>query len=419
VRWPFTRPDSHSHSRVARCASLARQYPEYFFLAVAVCSQDTVDSSVYKAILRVGLIALGGAIALAACANEALLASPWFVFWITMLVHFVASLPSTSRNGSMDFRYSLFLLGYTFNGIFVCSYGKSFSAALQVYAGKSVSTALGAIFATLISDVVMPSFVSETASEFEASLLGSYTGALTRSFNKGRDWTLSAHDGAPGELWDSRYPRLGYRSDDHAELNQFLLDATRSRLGIIKNLYSEVETKSLDKHLILLVEVTLLPLPPSLKLIFADVGRVGMFVNMSMRVLRSSFLRGSTGAFTADITGLFERMEALVAVAGEVSEAIRVVLVRTKIDDGDIADLKAKVERLQAERAALVSVCKTIGPHGRVRLDRADVRTAAWCAMLLRGCKEIGRLAKRMTERADYQSKQHAWEFGLRFASMR
>lgn len=135
----FSSTGNYKDNAAGAAKFVGNWYPEYFFFAVAVCSQDTVDASVYKAILRVVLIALGGGVAIAAAANESLMSSPWYVFWIALLVNFAASLPAVV---SFDFRYSLFLFAYTFNGIFVCSYEKTFSDALQVYAGKSVSTAL-------------------------------------------------------------------------------------------------------------------------------------------------------------------------------------------------------------------------------------------------------------------------------------
>ena len=381
-------------------------YPEYFFLAVAICTQDTVDASVYKAILRVSLIALGGGVAIAAASNAALLASPWYIFWIAMMVHFVASL---AANISYDFRYSLFLFTYTFTGIFVCSYGQTFSRALQIYAGKSAATALGALYAALITNVMFPTYVSEKIAEFEAALLGSYMEALTKCFDQGRRWTSPVGEGAPGELWDSRYPRLGYKSDDHAELNQDLLIATSSRLGIVNNLFTEIRTKSLDKHFMFFLEITLLPLPPSLKLIFADIGSVGMFTIMSVRVLRSSFLRGSAGNYSVEISRLFDQTESLFAAVQDVCRAVRVFLVNTTVQEDNLADLKAKILVLQAERATLASLARGIALRGSV--CKADVRTAAWYTMLLRGCKELAGLAKRLDERADYQSKDNRWTF--------
>lgn len=384
-------------------------YPEYFFLAVAICSQDTVDSSVYKSILRISLVALGGGLALAAASNDALTANPWYIFWIAMMVHFLASLPAYI---SFDFRYSLFLFSYTFIGIFVCSYRTTFSDSLQIYAGKSVSTALGALFAALVSDVVWPSFVSQKVAEFEAALLGAYMKVLTKCFDQGRRWTASKVEGFPGELWDARYPRLGYKSDDHAELNRDLLAATSSRLGIIHGLFAEIRTKSLDKHFMFFLEITLLPLPPSLKLIFADIGSIGMFTNMSTRVLRSSFLRGSTGSYSIEISRLFDQTDSLLAAVQDVGQAVRVILVRTTVEQDDLDNLQSKILVLQSERAALASRAQRLVLRGN--LGKADIRTAAWYTMLLRGCKEVARLAKRLSERADYQSKRSHWTFRAR-----
>lgn len=204
-------------------------------------------------------------------------------------------------------------------------------------------------------------------------------------------------------------PRLGYKSDDHAELNRDLLLATSSRLGIVKSLFTEVETKSLDGHFMFFVKITLLPLPPSLKLVFADIGAIGMFTNLSLRVLRSSFLRGSTGNYSSKLGQLFDQTEALFEVAQGVAEAVRVVLVRPTVQSEDIEDLKSKVLAIQVERSKLASMFRGLALSGK--FTKGDIRTAVWYIVMLRGVKELAGLGKRLSEREDYQTKLQQWTF--------
>ena len=137
-----------------------------------------------------------------------------------------------------------------------------------------------------------------------------------------------------------------------------------------------------------------------------------MFTNMSTRVLRSSFLRGSTGSYSIEISRLFDQTDSLLAAVQDVGQAVRVILVRTTVEQDDLDNLQSKILVLQSERAALASRAQRLALRGN--LGKADIRTAAWYTMLLRGCKEVARLAKRLSERADYQSKRSQWTFRAR-----
>lgn len=159
--------------------------------------------------------------------------------------------------------------------------------------------------------------------------------------------------------------------------------------------------------------MTLLPLPPALKLVFADISLLGMFATMSVRVLRSSFLRGNSGRYASELsTTLFDQTEVLLGATQDVSDAVGTILVTKTIKDGDMDDLRTSIEKLQSERSTLSAMFDAVQLGGN--LSKADVRTAAWYIMVLRGCKEVATLGKRLCERSDYQSKDVHWTLRVR-----
>jgi len=93
--------------------------PEYFLTATVICMQKTVEISVVKALLRTTMIAVGGALGYATMLNGTLASNAYFVFFIVVAVNGFFGLFSVY---GMDFRYSLFLMVYTFNGVVACQY---------------------------------------------------------------------------------------------------------------------------------------------------------------------------------------------------------------------------------------------------------------------------------------------------------
>ena len=113
----------NTDSAIKNATSMANWFgdwkPEYFLTASVICLQIQVEISVVKAILRTSLIALGGVLAYVTLLNGTLAQNPYFIFFMGLLMNGFFGLFSIY---GMDFRYSLFLAVYTWNGIVMCHY---------------------------------------------------------------------------------------------------------------------------------------------------------------------------------------------------------------------------------------------------------------------------------------------------------
>jgi hypothetical protein len=113
----------NTDSSIRNATSMAKWFgdwkPEYFLTASVICLQMQVEISVVKAILRTSLIALGGVLAYVTLLNGTLAQNPYFITFMGILVNGFFGLFSIY---GMDFRYSLFLAVYTWNGVVMCHY---------------------------------------------------------------------------------------------------------------------------------------------------------------------------------------------------------------------------------------------------------------------------------------------------------
>lgn len=391
--------------------------PYYFVLAVAICTQDTVDASVIKAILRVSLIAIGGSLGYAASVNGSLVQNPYFVTMITVLVNGFCGLFSPI---SFDFRYSLFLFVYTFNGVFACSYIGicCIPGTVQLFGGKAVSTALGAIYAFIVSNVIFPCYSSEVAFALEGSLLQSFMHSIQTCFWKGSDMLSKQQPQEPKPATDSSehmntsYRYIGVSAEDHKEWNAHMLQTMATRLGILSRIYKEVETRAFDRHYMFFLRITLIPLPDSLKLVFQDVIRIGSYVAIAGRVVRSTFLRGGNSVISHQLKArMFEPTEACLYAASDVCQALIQIFVSKRVHDEDIGSLKNKLALLEEERRRLFDLYVETLPLLRETKDLSysDLRYLLWYGMLTRSIREVSYLATSMVNIDVYRDKGRHW----------
>jgi len=113
----------NTDSSIKNATSMANWFgdwkPEYFLTASVICLQMQVEISVVKAVLRTSLIAIGGILGYVTLLNGTLAQNPYFILFMGVLVNGFFGLFSIY---GMDFRYSLFLTVYTWNGIVMCHY---------------------------------------------------------------------------------------------------------------------------------------------------------------------------------------------------------------------------------------------------------------------------------------------------------
>ena len=291
----FSNSDSAVQNAIDAANFCSKWQPQYFILATAICLQETVDATIIKIILRCILIGVGGALGYVAMLNGSVAQNPYYIFFLTVLVNGFFGLFSYI---SLDFRYSLFLTVYTFNGIVLCQYSGVCcqSGELLYYGGKAVPTILGAVYAFVISTLIYPEYASDVLFGLEGSFLRVCSKFLLESFEKGHETILQSTVDPP-ETSDSikarQYPHIGFskNKESYEHIQGLISSMTKQRLAILQAMLTERETRSLDNRFLLVRRVTLIPLPKSTFIIFEKLNAFGAYINASLRLLRSILLR--------------------------------------------------------------------------------------------------------------------------------
>lgn len=389
--------------------------PYYFVLAFAICAQDTVDSSAIKAILRVSLIGLGGSLGYATMLNGTLAQNPYFLFFMAVIVNGFFGIFSPI---SFDFRYSLFLVLYTWAGVATCQYTGICCTAgsASMYLGKFVSTALGAVYAFVISNVVFPVFSSQIAFELEASLLSTYMSAIEESYGQGA-LLLKKPETDTKELLHPNYPYIGLKKNAkyHRRMVHYITTAVRKRLALLSRIYNEVETKAFDKHFMFFIRLTLIPLPESLRLILGRLTGIGAYVNISIKTLKCSFLR-SPGSLSSEIfmRTMLEQTDPCLIGVRQVQQKIINILIRKQIHMEDINNLQQDLDFLVSTRKNLYDQYIKVENELRKCNDwnYGDLRCLTWFGMLIHAIKEIEALGLAIIQPdGPYQTKGGKWIF--------
>lgn len=289
--------------------------PEYFLTATVICMQKTVEISVVKALLRTTMIAVGGVLGYVTMLNGTLASNAYFVLFIVVAVNGFFGLFSIY---GMDFRYSLFLMVYTFNGVVACQYTGVCCQAGTVleFGGKAVSTCLGAIWAMIWSILIMPMYTSEVVLGLEKNFLAQafvYLGdswrrvgdifETTKEAKEEQETTMSttvmakmrttpADDTSmesveKGTLTQPQAPAS--TPTEHPELLSDLLadvdSITKLRIGSFKAFAKEVTLNSLDKRELHFVQLNLIPLPQSVHLVYRDLTMLGSMVRLTLGIV--------------------------------------------------------------------------------------------------------------------------------------
>ena len=345
--------------------------------------------------------------------NGTLAQNPYYIFFMAVLVNGFFGIFSPI---SFDFRYSLFLVLYTWAGVATCQYTGTCCAAgsVDIYLGKFVSTALGAVYAFVISNVVFPVFSSQIAFECEASLLSTYMSAMQECYDKGSA-ILGTTETSKGELLHPKYQYIGLKAkaEHHRSMVKYITIAVGKRLSVISRIYTEVETKAFDRHFMFFIRLTLIPLPKSLELILHRLTRIGAYVNVSIKTLKCSFLR-SPGSSTTELFlgGMLEKADACLVTADSVHKRIVTILIRKKIHDDDVQALCQELDILVSARKDLQDQYTQIGPtiEGSENWNYGDMRCLIWFGTLMRAIKELESLGFALTVKdGPYQTKGGRW----------
>lgn len=156
--------------------------PMYFWMASTICTYPNVEGSVAKGFMRTVGIGVGGLLGLAASSNGALMNSPYYTTAIVMLLFAFFSLPAVVA----EFRFTLCMIAYTIVGLVLCAYLGCCEAhsTWQSFAGKAVPTALGALWATAFTALVLPNYASNDMLLTQADILRSSYGSLSGQYEE-------------------------------------------------------------------------------------------------------------------------------------------------------------------------------------------------------------------------------------------
>ena len=201
----------------------------------------------------------------------------------------------------MDFRYSLFLMVYTWNGVVLCQYTGTCCQAGTVlqFGGKAVSTCLGAVWAMIWSILIVPMYTSEVVLGLESTFLARAFGHLKDSWQRVESLVNDNPSGPNGSAGtaknaDSSVTMDSIESGKGKDANTLALqaqlladvdDITKLRIGSFKAFAKEITLSSLDKRELQFVKLNLIPLPGSVRLAVRDLSMVGSMISASFKAL--------------------------------------------------------------------------------------------------------------------------------------
>lgn len=271
-------------------------------IAVTICLTPTVNASIIKVLLRSGMIAFGGALGFATMLNGTLAQNAYFVFFIVMLVNgFFCSFSSMGTTA----RYSLFLVIYTYFSVVVCQYSGKCCKAGDVweFAGRTLSTIIGASYALLFSWLVFPSYSSETIFSQEKALLASNMDTIKTAADDGPEILRGKQNPQEESRIDKLDASIPGDSEDVAlvslyrNVSESTSSSFQTRLALVKAILTEKGLNSLENWKFFFFNVTLISLPVACKLVFVRVSGMGIQINVYLHALKSSVFKSSQGLF--------------------------------------------------------------------------------------------------------------------------
>eukprot|EP00889_Picochlorum_renovo_P001808 jgi/Picre1/28838/NNA_004235.t1 len=340
--------DSNLNNQQQTSEYLMKWMPFNAPLAAAICLNTTVDGSIIKIFLRASMIALGGVLGYVTMLNGTLAQNAYFVFWMNMLVNAFFSYFS-----SIDYysKYSMFLLMYTYFGVVVCQYSGQCCQPGDVweFAGRTITTIIGAAFALALNWLVMPVYVSQAIFAEEVNLLHTNMGAIEKSLAQGPRVLLqkqlpeSSND-AGSETMDTDENVGGNKKPVNALYDIVSEKTERSfqrRLSLANQILAEKKMNSIDDWRLFAFYVTLIPLPLACKQAFARIARMGFHINVYMHALKSSIYPKDKVLLSEEfLSTMREGAFKVLNATQELSVLIADLLVQTSRDKNSKTEIK-------------------------------------------------------------------------------
>jgi hypothetical protein len=421
----------NSASAIHNATSMASWYgswqPEYFLTATVICLQKQVEMSVVKAFLRCSMIAFGGVLGYVTMLNGYLASNPYFIFFMGVLMNGFFGLFSIY---GMDFRYSLFLTVYTWNGVVLCQYTGVCCQAGTVleFGGKTVSTCLGAVWALIFTILIKPLYTSEVIFSIEKDYLMGVLGYFEKSFHSGatlqRKNTIGSDDDPDGEKGTIFEKKLVYsvrHADRLNEVRGAVNAITKLRIDSLKAFGKEMTLNSLDKREVVFWKVTILPLPQSLNLIRSRLVPFGGFVSASSKSSYSYLLgQSASEPTTFFLEHMLEPTDSVIAAAKSLASSIAASF--DNHSSAELIELRDSISQGMAElQKARDNVRHVFCTNVQQKLlemstcSSGDLKCLVWYQFLMAASRELQSLAAimckddRCLERDTYTSFFTAW----------
>lgn len=379
-------------------------------LAAAICLNLTINTSIIKVFLRSTLIALGGVLGFLTMLNGNLAQNGYFVFFIVLLVTAFFNLLSSIDAAA---RYTVFLITYTFFSVVTCQYtGKCCQAGdVWEFAGRTISTIVGAAFALLLNWLVMPLYSSHLIFSKEKDLLEVNMKSVSDCLEQG-----------PAMLHQPKGYLVEKAKDESdqvaiASFYDFISQKTstlfKTRLSIVNDIILEKAENSLDNWRLVFLYITLIPLPLACKLAFIRIGRMGIHINVCLHALKSSIYPNDDGTLRETLfSKLMKDTFNLFHATEDISGMIVASLLESSEDENKKLEIsiRSSLDLIQDIRLGLAiqfeSAINSIG--SRDVISRRDLKCLVYFQYIYASLDEIHSLAyllindQRMKTRDNY-----------------
>ena len=323
-----------------------------------------------------------------------------------------------ARSQGMDFRYSLFLMVYTWNGVVLCQYTGVCCQAGSVlqFGGKATSTCLGAVWAMIWSILIAPMYTSEVVLGLESSFLSRSFAQLDESWQR-VDALLD--DQGPGvSIEPIEFIESGEGQEVKASaLRVQLLDdvdsITRLRIGSFKAFAKEITLNSLDKRELQFVKLNLVPLPRSVRLVVRDMSVLGSMISASFKSLYLALGDDTSHrALKNVLNGVRQPTNDLLAASSVLVDAIGKFLVDQRLDCLDIHRdvVEVAASNVRTARVALAKAWHATQPRITVENPSpAKLKLLAYYAFMLRALYRLEILGSSAILKEAGYSERDSW----------
>ena len=324
-------------------------------------------------------------------------------------------------------RYSLFLVVYTYFSVVMCQYTGTCCKAGDVweFAGRTISTIVGASFALIFNWLVMPLYTSQVIFRKESNLLTENVKTVEDSLQQGpnilsqkKHWNPQKEAGM-GCVDDSIFENEDALMDLYNLVSQKTVSSFKARLSICSKILEEKRVNSLDDWRFFIFDITLIPLPLACTLAFVRIARMGLHINVCMHALRTSiypFQEGQVGGqllsrMVEDSTNLLEATQKLhILIQENLNTTSREEISKIEINISSLLDLIVEIRSrlLQQFEAGISNTKSWKGP-----INTSDLKCLVFFQYLYASLDEVYHLGLELCDNENMKLRDNYFTFIL------